>query len=212
MGSLQDRILALAGIFQAAKLVQELSREGRAEPKPFAASVRSVLMLDAPSTAAVYGGIAGVRLGLRMMHDKLGGDATPQDLEIAKYAVALMQLEAGLRRRTDVIETIRTGIRTIQSQMEFFDAQPDSNAQARLVEKLAELYTRTLSTLSPRIMVTGEQGHLANETIAASVRAALFAGVRSAVLWHQLGGSRWQLLFSRRKLSAEAGRLLRSAP
>jgi high frequency lysogenization protein len=205
-----DRILALAGVFQAARLVQQLSRDGRVDPAPFAASIQSVLKIDAPDIAAVYSGAAGVALGLRLLHDKLGGTATAADLEIAKYAIAMLQLEAALRRRPEVAEAIGNGIEAIQSQMQFFQAQEqeDDALDARLAEKLAELYTRTLSTLSPRIMVTGEQGHLANTRIAANVRAALFAGIRSAVLWRQLGGSRWQLLIGRRKLAAEAGDIL----
>jgi high frequency lysogenization protein len=32
--------------------------------------------------------------------------------------------------------------------------------------------------------------------------------VRAAVLWRQLGGNRWQLLFARRKIANEAAHLL----
>ncbi len=208
MGQLQDRTLALAGIFQSARLVQQLSRDGRADAQPFGASIQSVLLIDARTVSDVYGGMPGVALGLRLLRDKLGGDATPEDLEMAKYVVAMMQLEAGLRRRPEVMDAIQDGIRTVRSQMQFFEAQAHGGAQARLVEKLAELYTRTLSTVGPRIIVAGEQGFLANAHIAASVRAALFAGIRSAVLWRQMGGGRWQLLWLRRRFIAQAEQLL----
>ncbi|MEK7758734.1 MAG: DUF489 family protein, partial [Pseudomonadota bacterium] len=49
---------------------------------------------------------------------------------------------------------------------------------------------------------------LSNPAIADKVRAALLAGIRSAVLWRQLGGRRWQLLFSRGKLARTAAELL----
>lgn len=208
MGNLQDRVLALAGMFQAARLVQQLSRQGRAEASPFSASVQSVLAIDAASAADVYGGVEGVAPGLRVLRDKLGGAATPKDIEIAKYVIAMMQLESALRRRPEVAGAIRRGIETIKAQMEFFEPPPDESVHPRLTEKLAELYTQTLSTLSPRIMVSGEQGYLATPHVAASVRTSLLAGIRSAVLWRQLGGSRWQLLIWRRKFAAEAARLL----
>ncbi|MDX1397057.1 MAG: DUF489 family protein [Oceanospirillum sp.] len=35
---------------------------------------------------------------------------------------------------------------------------------------------------------------------AEKVRALLFAGIRSAILWHQLGGRRWKLLLGRKKI------------
>lgn len=204
MGRAQDRILALSGIFQAARLVQQLSRQGRADSESFQASVHSLLLVDAADTAEVYGGPRGVALGLKLLHEKLGGGAGRNDLEMAKYVIAMLQLEAALRRRPEVADAIRQGIETIKTQMQFFETSENHAIHSRLLEKLGELYTRTLSTLTPRIMVTGEQGYLANPQIAASVRAALFAGIRSAVLWRQLGGSRWQLLLSRRRLAAEA--------
>lgn len=201
----QDRVLALSGIFQAARLAQQLSRKGSADAAPFGASVRSVLRIDAPDTAAVYGGARGVVLGLRLLRDKLGNGARQNDLEVARYVVSILQLEAALRRRPDVIGAIREGVNAINSTIGERLGEDDDAVPTQLVEKLAELYTRTLSRVSPRIMVTGEQGHLANPQIAASVRAALFAGIRSAVLWRQLGGNRWQLLLARRRLAAEAG-------
>ena len=212
MNPLPDRTLALAGIFQATRLVQQLSREGRADPEPFRASIGSVLLIDAASVADVYGGVGGLASGLALVRDKLGGETTPADIEMAKYVLALMQLEATLRRRADIAQAIQTGIRAVQSQINFFANDDDDDERlARLAEKLAELYTRTLSTLSPRIIVTGEQGFLATPHIAARVRAALMAGIRSAVLWHQLGGRRWQLLVQRGKLAGEAARSLENS-
>jgi high frequency lysogenization protein len=108
-------------------------------------------------------------------------------------------------------DAVRRGIEATREQMKFFEAAENGETlHPRLVEKLAELYTQTISTLTPRIMVNGEHGHLSNPSIAAKVRAALFAGIRSAFLWHQLGGNRWQLLFSRKKISGEAAGILES--
>jgi high frequency lysogenization protein len=206
----RDRILALAGVFQGARLTQQLAREGQADKAAFFASVNSILMLDATSTAEVYGGVGGVRLGLTLLRDKLTGNTEPNDVEMARYVISLIQLEAVLGRRPEMLETIRTGIAATEKQMQFFakENEDEDVVHPTLVEKLAELYSQTLSTLNPRIMVNGEHGHLANPLIAAKVRAALFAGIRSAVLWRQKGGNRWQLLFSRKKTALEAGRWL----
>ena len=205
-----DRTLALAGLFQAARLAQQLARDGRAETTAFAASVHSLLLIDAASTEAVYGGVPGVKLGLGLLRDKLAGETNADDVEIAKYVISMIHLESRLRRRPEIQEAIRRGVEAIQSQMKFFEAaEHDGTAHPRLVEKLAELYTQTISTLTPRIMVSGEHGYLADPQIAAKVRAALFAGIRSAFLWRQLGGSRWQLLFIRRRIADEAAGILR---
>lgn len=204
-----DRTLALAGLFQAARLAQQLAREGRAEPGAFAASIQSLMLIDAPSTDAVYGGARGVTTGLEQLRSKLTGNTQANDAELARYVIAMIHLEGQLRRQTEMQEVIRRGIEAAREQMKFFEAtENDETVHPRLVEKLADLYTQTISTLSPRIMVNGEHGHLSNPSIAAKVRAVLFAGIRAAFLWHQLGGNRWQLLFSRRKIAVEAGNIL----
>jgi high frequency lysogenization protein len=207
--SFHDSVLALAGLFQSARLVQQLARDGRADADAFETSIRSILAIDAPNVGAVYGGARGVRLGLEQLRDKLAGQSTPTDVEMARYVVALLHLEGVLRRRPAMLDTIRDGIETAQSQMKFFAASaPADGVHPMLVEKLAQLYGQTISTLTPRIMVSGEHGHLANPAIAARVRAALLAGIRSAVLWRQLGGHRWQLLFRRGRIARTAADLL----
>jgi high frequency lysogenization protein len=209
-----DRTLALAGIFQAARLTQTLAREGTADKAAFGASVQSVLQIDAPTVEAVYGGTPGVTLGLALLRDKLAGNTTPNDLEMARYAITLMQIESALGKRQDLLGILGRGIETAKEQMKFFEKPIEEAADGvhpALVEKLAELYQQTISTLTPRVMVNGEHGYLANAAIAAKVRTALLAGVRSAVLWRQKGGSRWQLLFQRNKIVGEAKRLLAEA-
>ena len=57
-------------------------------------------------------------------------------------------------------------------------------------------------------MGSGEHNYLANPANADRIRALLLAGMRSAVLWRQLGGSRWQILFKRKHIITEARRIL----
>ena len=59
-----------------------------------------------------------------------------------------------------------------------------------------------------RILVRGEQNYLRNNDNAAKIRALLLAGIRAAVLWQQLGGSRWTLFWSRRKYVATAKKFI----
>jgi high frequency lysogenization protein len=207
--SLHDSVLALAGIFQSARLVQQLAREGRADAEALRASIQSTLALDAPDVETIYGGARGARLGLELLSTKLAGKSQPADIEIARYVVTLVHLEGSLRRRPAMLDEIRQGIDTARAQMKFFENDsPAEGVHPLLVEKLAQVYSQTISTLTPRIMVSGEHGHLSNPAIAAKVRAALLAGIRSAVLWRQLGGRRWQLLFTRGRIARMANELL----
>ena len=208
---LRNRILALGGLLQAARLAQQLAREGRTDNAAFHSSIQSILMLDAPDTETVYAGAGGVTLGLKILSEKLTGrGTTPLDIEIAKYGIALVHLADQLPKHPAMQQAIHDGVKTIQSQMKFFEATAEAETtHPRLIEKLAELYSQTISTLTPRIMINGEQDHLAHPPTAAKVRAALLAGIRSAFLWRQLGGSRWNFLFLRRQIANEAARILK---
>ena len=208
-GSFHNQILALAGIFQSACLVQQLAREGHTDSAALHTSIQSILALDAPDVETIYGSARGVRLGLELLNSKLTGKTKSSDMEMARYVVAMVQLEGSLRRNPKMLDEIRQGIDTARTQMKFFENDaPADGVHPLLMEKLAQLYSQTISTLTPRIMVSGEHGHLANPAIAARVRATLLAGIRSAVLWRQLGGRRWQLLFSRGKIARAAAELL----
>jgi high frequency lysogenization protein len=210
----KDRTLALAGVFQAARLTQQLAREGRADRDALRASLKSLFLLDAPGVAEVYGGVGGVRLGLELVRDRFGSAAGPLDFELARYVVNLLQLERALARNDAMQEAVGEGLKTIESQMKFFEAtapeEPD-DVHPRLAEKLGDLYQQTLSLATPRIIVNGEHGYLATPLIAAKVRAALFAGVRAARLWRQVGGRRWQLLLFRSRIVAAARTLAAAA-
>lgn len=49
---------------------------------------------------------------------------------------------------------------------------------------------------------------LQSPQVQAKVRATLLAGIRAAVLWHQVGGGRLQLMFSRNRLTTQAKQIL----
>jgi high frequency lysogenization protein len=208
---LRDRTLALAGIFQATRLVQQLAREGRADPAAVAVSINSVLQIDSATAADIYRGPPGVKLGLQLLRDKLKGHADQKDIEMARYVLNVLQLERRLSGNNAMLSAIGDGVESIITQMRFFRSDnTDTSEQIHpnLAAKLAKLYTMTLSTITPRIMVNGEQGHLDNPSVADKVRSLLLAATRSAVLWRQLGGRRWQLLLRRNAIVREATQIL----
>jgi high frequency lysogenization protein len=208
--SSKDRTLALAGVFQAARLVQQLARQGRSDKLALAASLGSVLAIDCASTEDVYGGAGGVILGLQLVRDKLSGRADSSDIELTRYVLGVLQLQRKIGRNKPMLDAIREGIAALSAQLpsSIQGLRADESLHASVACRLAELYSLTLSTLTPRIMVSGAHGYLANPAIADKVRAALFAGIRSAFLWRQLGGNRWQLLFTKRAIVRESMSIL----
>ena len=112
-----------------------------------------------------------------------------------------MILEKQLNK--NMLNEISAGIERAKNQSIHF-----TTTHENIIASLANLYTNTISTLRPRIMVQGEQVYLRNSDTAGKIRPLLLAGIRAAVLWHQLGGSKWKLVFSRKKYAITANQLL----
>lgn len=200
----EERVLALAGIFQATSLVQQLATDGRCDDTAMSSSLASVFLIDAPSVAAVYGGVSGVRLGLRSLITQI--DEGSRDLAATRMAVTVMRLERSLARRPAVTGALQEGIVTAQRQAAHFGQD-----STQVTGRLAELYAATLSTLKPRVVVNGNPQALQQPLVVERVRVNLLAAVRSAVLWRQVGGRQWQLILYRRQCSMLARGLLTGA-
>ncbi|HEY4143601.1 high frequency lysogenization protein HflD [Pinirhizobacter sp.] len=201
----EERVLALAGLFQATALVQQLATEGRADEASMEASLGSVFHLDADTVEAIFGGVSGVRLGLRTLVSQLE-DASTRDIAVMRATITVLRLERTLSRRPELLSQLQEGIVAARRQVEHFGM-----AHPNVAARLAELYAGTLSTLKPRVMVTGMPTHLQQKAVVDRVRAALLAAVRAAVLWHQLGGRQWHLVLYRRRASMIARGLLTGA-
>ena len=200
----EERVLALAGLFQATTLAQQLANEGRCDESALEASIASVFRIDAPSVVGVYGKVSTVRLGLRSLIAQL--DETGRDMAVTRMAVTVMRLESSLARHPDLLSQLQQGIVQAQRQVEHFGQN-----SPQVYGRLASLYSQTLSTLKPRVMVTGNPQQLQQPIVVERVRAALLAAVRSAVLWRQIGGRQWQLILNRRRCSMLARGLLTGA-
>lgn len=200
----EERVLALAGVFQAAALVQQLAQDGRCDDVALERSLASVFRIDAPDVATVFGGVGGVRLGLRTLLTQL--ESRQPDVGVTRMAITVLRLERRLSRRRDLSTTLHEGIVATQRQVDHFGLM-HGNVAARL----AELYVSTLSTLRPRVMVTGAALQLQQQHVVERIRAALLAAIRAAVLWHQVGGRQWHLLLHRRRCAMLARGLLTGA-
>ncbi len=205
MSQERDQTLALAGVFQAATLAQQLARRGYEDEVPFEASVRSLFITDAINTASVFGGEAGLMLGLRAMREKLTTGGKQTDLDIARYVLGLTQLGQRLARQNIMSQTVAMELEKIKQTVQRGNGE---GLNSVVYEQLAGIYKSTISQLKPKIIVQGEHGYLASPIIVDKVRTVLFAGVRAAFLWNQLGGRRLHLLLRRKQILATVEEIL----
>jgi high frequency lysogenization protein len=195
--------MALAGVFQAAYLVDQVARRGMVAQAEFETCLSSLFETSPPSTEAVYGSRFEIKRGLQVMVEQMRGDEDKRNVYIMRYAVNLLQLERKLSRKPAMLKQIADGLESSSQQLKHFGL-----THSNVIAHLADIYSHSLSTLSPRIMVSGENNQLQNPENANKVRALLLAGIRSAVLWRQCGGRQWQLLFQRYKLIESARQLI----
>jgi len=202
----KDRTLALAGIYQAAVLVNQTAHTAISDNDALEATIGSTLRIDAASVAEVFGGPAGVALGLRTLATQLDKRAG-RDNQISRYVVSLLHLERRLAKQPGMADKIATGINGVQRQAEHFHA-----THSAVIGALANVYEETFSTLRFRINVAGEQALLSNPDNINKVRALLLSGIRAAVLYRQCGGRAWTLLLQRRRILDASHELLATIP
>ena len=194
MNNFESRTLAFAGVFRAASLVNTLANKGTLSDDDLRISVESIFETDPNDVVQVFGKIENLSVGFTTMLNQLGKDSQNRNIDIARYVVTMLFLERRLMKNSEMLETMSTGVELATRQSEHF-----STTHENVIANLADLYSRTISELGPRIMVNGEQSYLETTAISNKIRTILLAGIRSAVLWQQLGGRRWHVIFNRSK-------------
>ena len=194
MNNFESRTLAFAGVFRAASLVNTLANKGTLSDDDLRISVESIFETDPNDVVQVFGKIENLSVGFTTLLNQLGKDSQNRNIDIARYVVTMLFLERRLMKNSEMLETMSTGVELATRQSEHF-----STTHENVIANLADLYSRTISELGPRIMVNGEQSYLETTAISNKIRTILLAGIRSAVLWQQLGGRRWHVIFNRNK-------------
>jgi len=200
-----ERTIALAGLFQALKYVQMLANEGTNDSSLLKTAQRSVLTLDAINTQSVFGEFSSLQQGLYIIERLFCQTRhSTGDLELTRYCMQVIQLERKLSKNPDMLRLIAERLDNLSSQIDAYEF-----SATQISSSLSGLYEDTISTLTPRIMVFGKEENLQPPNNASSIRAALFAAIRAAVLWHQKGGRRLQFVFSRKHYCSHAKNILK---
>lgn len=196
MTPFQEQLVALAAVFEAAALVDRIARTGQAPHAALAVMLGSLLVRENKPALQIYGGDdINLRDGYRALIGALERDPSSLQREPLRYALAMIGLERQLDKRGDMLQVVGSRLDQIQQQADHFGVSHEN-----VIASFGALYQDTLSTFRQRIQVQGDMRHLQQTDNAAKIRALLLAGIRSARLWRQLGGHRWQLVFSRRKM------------
>lgn len=187
--------LALAGVCQSAQLVKNLARTGKIDQQAFEASLNSIVVTDPKETIDTYGGLNNLEIGLGVLESQLNNKAGKKDSEMTRYIADLLGLERKLTANANSLGDLAARIEHIKRQK-----MHSSLYESPMIANLASIYKDVISPLGSKIQVAGNPDILKQAGIQDKVRAVLLAGIRSAVLWRQLGGKRRSIIFQRNKI------------
>ena len=204
MKRIEDQVLALAGVVQSARLVDQVSRTGSYPDEFLGPLISSLFVFDAQHTEEIYGNATSVKLGLQNLAAMLASRNEPSAKDMLRYVFGMLHLERRFSSHDSMPGIVRARLEHTQFRADHFARHTQD-----VCHSLSGIYQDTLSTFKYRIRVTGSMQQLQNQTNADLIRALLLAGIRSAVLWRQLGGRRWRLVTHRRQLMDIAHNLSR---
>lgn len=205
MQEFNEQTLTLAAICQVSNLVQKLSRQGQIDEDDFTILLNSIMVTSPQNTLEVYGSeISHLKTGLETLVSHLGNQAKQKDPEVTRYVVSLLSLERRLSKQPKKLNELGDRIEQCQRQLAHYDINSDT-----LISSLASIYSDIISPIGTPIQVAGNPEILKQPSNQHKIRALLLAGIRSAVLWRQVGGKRRTILFSRSKIVECAEQLLR---
>ena len=202
---MKEQTITLAAICQVAYWVQKLSRTGQIDDDELTVLLNSIMNTSPSSTLDVYGSeLSNLKVGLTTLVQHLGNQSKQKDPELTRYVVSLLGLERRLSKKNKQMSLLGERIEQCERQLSHYEIYSET-----LVSSIASIYSDIISPLGTPIQVAGEPLILKQSINQHKIRALLLAGVRSAVLWRQVGGKRRNILFSRSKIVECAESLLK---
>ena len=179
---IEQRTLALAGVAQAARIVDLAAKTG-SWPTPFVeASIHSLFCFEPDAVDAVFGTPQGIRLGLEQLSACLSLSQDESAAQTLRYTLAMLQLEKRFAKRDDLQSIVHARLKHAAYGADNFSSNINT-----LTSVIAAIHAETLSNLPYRIKITGSAQHLKRPQVADLVLWLLRCGVRAAFLWRQPG-------------------------
>lgn len=201
--SYTTQTLALAALCQAIRLVQQIARGDEANSAELELCLQSVSVQDAAEPVDIFGGkLANLATGYHVLQAQLG-DNPKKDLELTRYAMAVITLERKLAKSGDSLQAVGKRIERLQQQLQHFQLLDET-----VLASMADIYIEHISPLGQRIQIAGQPAALKQPMVQHKIRALLLAAIRAAVLWRQAGGRKYHFILQRKQLLQEVKTVL----
>jgi high frequency lysogenization protein len=219
----ENKTIALAGVYLALDQIQTLAWHGTCDQACLKTSIDSLFSENPQSFIEVYGSVSALENGLEALKSSLSNAQDPLCMERNKYLKKLMYLSKKFNNNNILQDQIGTTLNLISSDIVLNKEDPgatntDHSQQPQyahypsqhMINRIAELYRNTLSTIKPKIIIYGQANILATADHAATIRALLLCAVRGTQLWYQAGGSGLSIVLNRSKYNRCIDHLLSS--
>ena len=131
-----EQHIALAGVCQAAALVQKVARSGAVDTEACEASLSSILVTDPESPQHVFGQLSNLKMGYKSIVSQLSGRSSHKDAELTRYVASLLSLERKLAAKPDALNELSQRISHVQRQLAHVDFD-----NSQIIASLASIYS-----------------------------------------------------------------------
>jgi high frequency lysogenization protein len=199
----KDITLALAATIQACEQIHLLAHGKTVDQQVLTVAIQSLFVFDPKDVIQTYAGVANLKPGLAWLAKVTTSRVQAKDRDILQYLTSILYLTRMMLNDKPRLKRLHDRLQTAKNQVDYFH-----ELHPQVLAGIADIYSQSISSLSFRIQIRGLRQVLTQELSMQTVRCLLLAGFRAAVLWQQVGGRRWQLLFSRKRIADTAKQLL----
>ncbi|XOV79681.1 MAG: lysogenization protein HflD [Aestuariibacter sp.] len=192
-----SQLISLAGIMQAAALI-DLVAFNHAYPEDcFDACLSSVLNTHPAHTLDTFGGReSNLRLGYRTLFTQFSNEVKLRNVNVSRYLQNFIQAEKALRKKEAQNAELSKALGRIASQRQFSEIQ-----STQLITNMATVYDLHITQIKSPVIVDGPKEVLKRDYIRNKIKALSLAGLRACVLWRQVGGRQIHFVTGRRKIA-----------
>ena len=193
--SAKEQVTAFTGLLQSASLAHRISTSGVEDNFDLTTGIKSIFCTCPKKTIDVYGSYHNLINGQKILDAILQKKPRVLKSNVLKYSLAMYVTSKKLMKNPVISQQVISGLNQIK-----LTYNTNNILDPLLIESLNKLYLNTISKIKPRIIISGNAKYLKNEQLSCKVRCALFAGIRSAILWQQCGGRLWHLVCCKSRL------------
>lgn len=193
--------IALAALFQSAAHIQRIARFGAIDEQAIAPLMRALVITDPNYIEDIYAPkrlLPGLNQLLSSLYPK---EATqPKNAELIKIAFNIISLESNLEKQELVLNQLDKEVDTLREDVlklhpNYEDAPNNILLDYEVIKLYSKIYSSLISPNFPKLIIYGEQSYLSRTEFQEMIRALLLSGIRASMLWRQIGGKRYSLMF-----------------